>query len=218
MAQGQSAIEVDISHFRTAATNFGDKVWLSRPSHTAIREFIVANEWGEPGNIFLPELYSAAIGEMIRLGTLPQRVRTAAELEAEAAAAAELEARKKAGVMFSDSEPAKPFRKIADVFARDLVAEHNARTDAAFQAKQNPELARREQRAQLAERFTSDAIPGLVDDSFSANEVYVGGRVARYRTQQAVEAARNHNEEVRAKFAEQQAAAAEAAKSKNKGL
>lgn len=200
-----ATLQADIANFTAAAAPYGSSVWVSRETFVFVREWLVANDWIQPGTNPDVSIYTAALGELVRQGTLPKPVKTAEELQLE-------EDRKNMGVIYRKDEVDKPSRKL-DVYAsRDKLAEHNAAADAALEARRNPAATRREQMDNLIARMdTGEAIPGLVDESEAGCGVYVGGRLARYATSQAVEKAKAHNARVRSEYAQRQAAA-EAAK------
>jgi|HubBroStandDraft_6_1064221.scaffolds.fasta_scaffold01344_5 hypothetical protein len=212
-----TALEIDFSAFTQAAQQYGSRVWISRAVQCFLRDFMVETDWIEPSATADVSLYAAALGHHLAAGTLPVKQKTAEEIAADAEAARLAEARRNMGVVKYED---RPVRKLTDeAVQRDPIAEHNTATDAAFARKQNPELARREQRDQLAERMNpGQGIPGLVDESFSGNTVYTSGRVNHYKTQQAVDAAKQRNIQAKARFDEQQAAAAQAAANSRKGI
>lgn len=205
----------DWNNFCEATKRFPEgTVGISREIQVRLRDWAVESGLIAPGVVGPVDFYAAVMAQFLGAGCNLQREKTAEEIAAEAQAAADLEARRNAGVIKYED---KPYKKLTDQFVnRDPVAEHNARMDDAFARKQNPELARREQHAQLADRFPAEATPGLVDESWSANEVYVGGHVARFASSQAVEKAKAHNLRVRTEYAERQAAAQAAAANQTK--
>ncbi|MFZ0885775.1 MAG: hypothetical protein WAN14_20400 [Candidatus Acidiferrales bacterium] len=210
----KTSYRIDKEGFETAAAAYPE-VYANRDAHIAVRRYLVENNFLNPGDTADAQVYAMALGMMKANGALPQRVKTAEETAAEAQAAAELEARRNAGVIRYEDKPA---RKMTDEYVnRDPVAERNAAADAALQAKQNPMLTRREQMDSLLARMDPANIPGLVDESFAGCSVYTNGRVNHYKTQQAQEVAKQTNAEVRARYAEQQAAAQVAA-SQKKGI
>lgn len=210
----KTSYRIDKEGFETAAAAYPE-VYADRSAHVAVRRYLVENNFLNPGDTADAQVYAMALGMMKANGALPQRVKTAEETAAEAQAAAELEARRNAGVIRYEDKPA---RKMTDEYVnRDPIAERNAAADAALQAKQNPMLTRREQMDNLLARMDPANIPGLVDESFAGCSVYTNGRVNHYKTQQAQEVAKQRNAEVRARYAEQQAAA-EVAASQKKGI
>ncbi|MFZ0581950.1 MAG: hypothetical protein WAN72_11780 [Candidatus Acidiferrales bacterium] len=210
--------QIDKEGFETAAAGYPE-LYPNRDAHIAVRRYLVENNFLNPGDTADAQVYAMALGMMKANGTLPQRVKTAEEIASEAQAAADLEARRNMGVMYKKDEPDKPTHVINEFAERDALKEHNDQVDAAFARKRNPVAERMQQMENLLARTdTTQQIPGLKDESWSGNEVYIGGRVAHYKTQCAVAAAKEHNVQARAKYAEQKAAATEAAATQKRGI
>jgi hypothetical protein len=212
-------LEIDVANFTAAARPYGDKVWISRQTQVFVREWMVENEWIQPGQTPDTSVYAAAFNFLIAAGTLPQKQKTAEEIVAEAEAEKLQEAKRKMGVMFSDYEDEiqeRPTRKIADeLINTDRRKVHNDSVDRKMQHVSDAQ----ERHAAIDSRMQlGEAIPGLVDESWSANEVYVGGRVARYATSQAVEKAKANNVRVRAEYAAKQSQAVTAAANQKRGI
>lgn len=209
--------QIDKEGFETAAAAYPE-VYANRDAHVAVRKFLVENNFLNPGDTADAQVYAMALGMMKANGALPQRVKTAEEIAAEAAEAKLAEDRRNAGRLFSKDDEVRPTRKIGDYADRDSLRDHNAAVDAALAKKQNPVAERMAQMEGLLARMSPAAIPGLVDESYSANVVTMAsGRISHYQTQLAIAAAKEKNIQARAKFAEAEAAR-EAAANTGRGI
>ena len=195
--------QVDKEGFETAAAGYPE-LYPNRDAHIAVRRYLVENNFLNPGDTADAQVYAMALGMMKANGTLPQRVKTAEEIAAEAQAAADLEARRNMGVVFRKNEPDKPTHVIDEFANRDALKNTTIKlTPHSPETESRGRAYAADGKSPRAHRYHQQ-IPGLKDESWSGNEVYIGGRVADYKTQCAVAAAKEHNAQVRAKYAEQQ--------------
>jgi hypothetical protein len=197
-------IETDVQEFLQAARPLETQVWISRPTHVACRQFLVACKIIAPGSDADRHQYGVALLELLRTKQLPVAPPppgpTAEELQAEAD-------RRNCGVMFKDDDEPAPVRKVDDSVFSDPRLERNKRVEA--------EMQRREAVAKGGHAFVSkldglgEAVPGLKDENEEVRTPQ--GRIVSYATQQLRAANRTHNQTVRAEYAAKKAAA-EAAK------
>jgi hypothetical protein len=202
-----TALEQDVSFFKQAASGYPN-IWVSRETHVACRAYLVANDFIEPGATADATVYGLAIAAMIANGTLPQRVKTAEELAAEAAAAKLAEDKRNMGVVRYED---KPVRKLTDevLNAPDRREQHNAAVDRQLN-RISPEQDFRE--ALDARMQVGAAIPGLKDER---EQVYAAnGMINHYRTGLVQQQNREHNTRLREAFARRQAEDAAEANSK----
>jgi len=215
----KSNLDVDMEIFTQAAQPYGEQVFPSLENRNIARRFMVANSWIEPGKTPDVSVYTAALGELLRQGTQLSRQKTAEEIATEAQAAADLEARKKFGVMFSrEDDEVRPSRKLADEIFNvdnDPMKKHNDYVD----RRLNRARPEEEYRDALEARMKVPAAdcPGLKDEN---ETVYAGmnSRISHYQTQIVRQKNREHNQRVRAEYAQRQAAEAEAKSNTKKGL
>jgi hypothetical protein len=207
-------LEIDVANFTAAARPYGDKVWISRQTQVFVREWMVENEWIQPGQTPDTSVYAAAFNFLIAAGTLPQKQKTAEEIAAEEKAAADLEARRRMGVMFPKDEQAAPARKLTDeLINTDRFQQHNAAVDKKLnRVSDNQEL----HEAMDARMQVGAAIPGLKDER---EQVYAAnGMINHYRTGLVQEQNREHNQRLRAAYASRRAADAAEENSTKKGI
>lgn len=196
----------DFDNFTAAANQpqFGGKVSVSREVQVKLRDWAVANGVLQPAQAAPVEAYVAIIAQFIGAGVSLERTQTAEEIAQAEADAKIAEDRRKAGVVWRDSDAPNAVRKL-DEFARrrDVVGDHNSEVDRALQVKQNPRLARQEQTDALLDRMNpgrleNKDIPGLVPEDKTSNTVYRLGRVSYTETENAVAAAKQKNIQTRA--------------------
>lgn len=213
------ASKQDFANFVQAAQQegFRGKVSPDPEIRARLRDWAVESGLLKPGDVAPAEAYAAFMGQFLAANVSLQRTKTQTELDAEAAGAKLAEDRRKAGRLFGpdDDNEVRPTHKINEYADRDALRDHNAAVDAALMKKQNPVAERMERMEGILARMTPANIPGLVDESYSANVVTMAsGRISHYQTQLAIAAAKEKNVQARAKFAEAARAAAADANSK----
>jgi hypothetical protein len=201
-------IETDVQEFLQAARPLETQVWISRPTHVACRQFLVACKIIAPGSDADRHQYGVALLELLRTNQLPVAPPppgpTPEELQAQAD-------RRNCGVMFKDDDESAPVRKVDDSVFSDPRLLHNTKVDA--------EMQRRNDLAVRGHAFANkldglgEAIPGLRDERAEVRTD--SGHVAQYATQQLREKNRAHNAQVRKDW---QAKKATAERSKQRGL